>query len=189
LFQDKRLLDEAIRPKNMDARWDPKPVTDILSNPKEYKEYVSLFGPLELRTDLHTNIEREKKKEKKRNYFENQIERINLWLNHPKLTSWHQKLKKNPTMNFFTLINTQEQTIRHRLKEMNMEMGMLFYGSRSMLIHSSTLESFYFINDNQVITKIQEDKNEVEREVYSIANNCNVTAAFLYFLKSRLWVT
>jgi len=189
LFNDKRLLTEVIRPKNLDAIWDPRPVSDILSNPEKYKQYVSLFGPLELQIDLQTDIELKRQKEKQRDYFKKEIERINRWLSHPKLRSSHHKLENNPNMSFFTLINTKEQKIRHQLKELNLEMGILSYGRQSMLIHNSTLESFYLVNDNQVVPRIMQDDKKVEQEAYSIANTCNVIVAFLHLLKSRLWVT
>jgi len=160
-----------------------------LSNPEKYKQYVSLFGPLELQIDLHTDIELKRQKEKQRDYFKKEIERINLWLNHPKLRFWHQKLENKPTISFFTLINTEEQRIRHVLKEMNMEGSMFSYTVNSMFIHNSTLESFYLINDNQIFPQIIQDEKKVNQEAYSIAKTCNVIALLLHFFKSRLWVT
>lgn len=187
LYNDKQGLNEKIQPKHMNAVWDPKPVNDIISKPETYKQHTALFGPLESQIDIHTNIELEKMKEKQSNYYKNQIERITLWLNHPDLKFWHQKLKKNPTMNFFTLISTEEIKMRRLLKNMNLEMGILSYGDQSRLIHNSTLESFYSVNDNLVIMKIIQDENKIKRDAFSIANSCNIMGFFLSLFKSRLW--
>ena len=45
-----------------------------MSNPEKYKQYVSLFGSLELQIDLHTDIELKRQKEKQRDYFKKEIE-------------------------------------------------------------------------------------------------------------------
>lgn len=188
LYNDKKGLIEKIQPRYMNAVWDPKPVNDILSNPETYKQYTSLFGSLESQIDIHTNIELERMKEKQRNYYKNQIERLDLWLNHPDLKFWHQELKENPIMNFFTLISTEEKKMRRLLKDMNIEIGILSYGDQSRLIHNSTLESFYSVNDNQVITKITQDENKIKQEAFSIARTCNMIGVLLHFFKKRLWV-
>ncbi len=92
LWNDKGFYEELLRPQTQYGIWDQTPTLEIVRDPDQRAIYERLFGPLEVEEQ-----EELKRQQDLQIYQAEQAKRrIEIWLDHPGLQSWAQKLESAP---------------------------------------------------------------------------------------------
>lgn len=188
LWNDKQLILEQLDPGRLDRVWDPNPVHEIVKDPGKREVHETLFGPLKLETEVELLVQRRRQEKSLRKTEE----RLRDWLNDPKLIVWHEKLRnsyelKHRELTFFELLNENEKTIRRKLKNLNLDFSYPSYKQGSMIIHGSTFEQFYYINEMKLTPLFVILADDIESSALSVASTCNIIFACLYLLQKQLW--
>jgi hypothetical protein len=133
LFMDILLYKKII--KNLDSIWDPEPVNKIINDPITHKAFLQYSGSLEIFSDTEIKLG----KENHRKSLNKSIHRLNIWLDHPSLTNWHNELRKylsnKKEISFYNLLDSSESRIIDRLKVLGVQYAKIAYDESSMILH------------------------------------------------------
>ena len=154
LWSDKLYLEEILHPKTLDGVWDPTPGQELADN---LKAEEALYGKL----DIETNPRKQRKgRLQQRDRGRHELSRIESWLDHENLKPWTDKLKelaaktRSQSPSFFGLFDESEATISKRLRGLNLRFSYGIYMGQSMLLHGSSAEQLFHIDDNNRLTPI-----------------------------------
>ena len=189
IWNDQILYEQIIEPETLDAIWDPDPAKQIARDLKSLKAYEAIYGQLKIDID-----ERELKKGRllQQDEGHHRLHRNNMWLDHPSLRSWHNKLqkyanKKNKSVTFFTLVGEAKRGVKKALTDFDLSLGYPVYSEGSMAIHGSSLDQFLHFGDESVIPLFVGATDQVSAKAEEVGDNCNKVIVTLNILCKRIW--
>lgn len=184
IWNDCQFYDQIVDPENLNAVWDAKPAEQIYRDLNRLAAYEAIYGKLKVETD-----QRELKKGRLRQQNEGQhrLHRLRTWLDYPDLKPWHNRLKKDKLMTFFTLIGEARTSVKKSLDEFGLPFGYPVYSEGSMVIHGSSVDQFIQFGDNSVTPMFIADDDEITEKVEEVGSNCNQVILLLYFLIKLIW--
>jgi len=184
IWNDCIFYEQVISPQTLDAVWDAEPVQQILRNSKALEAYEAIYGQLKIETD-----EKELKKGRLRQQDEGQhgLYHLRKWLDYRDLKPWHEKLKKNKFMTFFTLVGEDQRGVKKSLKEFDLSFGYPVYSEGSMAIHGSSLYQFLHLSNESVMPLFVGADDEVSEKAEEVGGNCNQVIIALYLLCRQIW--
>jgi hypothetical protein len=179
---------EHMKKANLDMIWDPDPARSIKYNLQEYNKYREIFGDINIEIDSVSLKNGRKKQEEDLRLARKRIE---IWLNHPDLFQWQQKIRKyneqlKPnTVSFFTLFNEDEKTIRRKMQNIGFGIGYLQYKKASLLIHGSTIEQMNITNNNKIFPITPSSRGSMEASAELVRSECNSIALLLEIFRRQ----
>lgn len=189
IWNDQILYEQIIDPETLRAVWDSSPAKQIAFDSESLKAYEDVYGPLKIEFD-----ERKLKKGRLRQQDEGhqRIYRNKMWLEHPNLRYWNNKIKKcankrNKSVTFFTLVGESQRGVKKSLKDFDLSFGYPVYSEGSMAIHGSTLDQFLHFGDDSVIPLFMGGTDDVCAKAEEVADYCNKVIVILDILCKRIW--
>jgi len=127
LWNDKGFYEELLRPQTQHGIWDQRPTLEIVRDPDQRAIYERLFGPLE----VEEQDELKRQQDVQIYQAEQAKRRIEIWLDHPDLQPWAQKLASAPRRirSFFELLD-ENPYMPSRLRGMGMGFAYITYQAR-----------------------------------------------------------
>jgi hypothetical protein len=190
LLSDAKYTWESLQKQNLDMVWSPEPARSIILNPNKYENHKSLFGEINIDIDpVNLRVGRMQQEEE----FKQRRKRLQAWLEHPDLITWHQKISelnhqiKPNTVSFFTLFKEDEKTIRKKMQNIGFGFGYLIYKKASSIIHGSTMEQMNSIARNKIYPALISDHEDMEKCAEVIHAHCLPIALFLQITRKRVW--
>lgn len=175
--------------RNLDDIYDPAPRQELIDELGEGREWFEdLFGEIEPLESQQARAERERA----RKSAGNKIERMEKWLEHPRLEPWSEKFeeieaKQNPPPSFFQLFDETEHSVGRRVASLGMPFAWLQWKRGSQIIHGATLEESLLMIPPLVSPLLGADDEEIGRRTSGVASTLQWSTMMLYFLRpSRL---
>jgi hypothetical protein len=184
IWNDCLYYDQLVNPENLKDVWNRKPAEQIYRDLNRLAAYEAIYGKLKVETN-----ERELKKGRLRQQNEglHRLHRLQTWLDHPDLKHWHNRLKKDKLMTFFTLIGEKRTSVKRELNGNGLSFGYPVYSEGSMVIHGSTIDQFIHFCENSMTPLCIAADYEIADKAEEIGNNCNQVILLLYFLLKLIW--
>lgn len=179
-----------LKQDTLNAVWDPGPVFKILSDSDALLVHEATFGKL----DVEKN-EWELKKGRliQQDVGYHRIHRLEAWLNHPVLVSWHEKLKtlagreEKNFVTFFSLVGKDKMGVPKGLEYLELAFVYPVYNEGSLAIHGSTLDQFLHIGETTIIPLVIGQPNELSSVAWQIGQMCNRIIVGLSLLQAHVW--
>jgi hypothetical protein len=185
IWNDCLFCEQIVNPQNLNVVWDAKPAEQIYRDSKRLDVYEAIYGQLKMEMD-----ERELKKGRLRQQDEGQHRLHHLlrtWLDHPNLKPWHEKLKKNKFMTFFTLVGETKTSVKKSLDGFDSSFGYPVYSEGSMAIHGSSVDQFLHFGNKNVMPLFIAGDDKITEKAEEVGSNCNQVIILLYILIKLLW--
>ncbi len=188
IWNDQLYYEHVVAPETLDSLWQLDPgIAEIAADPISREVYEARYGHLEIQD------EKDLRKWRFRQQHEghSRLNRTRLWLNHPALSPWHEKLKhKNKTdktVTFFTLLGETRAGVRRCLKDCDLLFAYPNYSRASTIIHASSFDEFLHFGDNTIIPLFMDIHDQTSSKVDEISRYCNLTVVGLYLLSNSIW--
>lgn len=184
IWNDCLFCEQIVNPQNLNVVWDAKPAEQIYRDSKRLDVYEAIYGQLKMEMD-----ERELKKGRLRQQDEGQhrLHHLRTWLDHPNLKPWHEKLKKNKFMTFFTLVGETKTSVKKSLDGFDSSFGYPVYSEGSMAIHGSSVDQFLHFGNKNVMPLFIAGDDKITEKAEEVGSNCNQVIILLYILIKLLW--
>lgn len=190
IWNDRLHYKQILKPNTFEAVWDPEPALKILHDPKALVAHEAVFG----RLDVETN-ERELKKGRliQQDVGYHRIGRLDTWLNHPVLASWHEKLKslagrkEKKFVTFFSLVGEAPGGVPKEMEKLEIPFAYSVYNEGSLAIHGSTLDQFLHLGETEIIPLFFGQRDEISSIARHIGQMCNRIVIGLFLLQTHVW--
>lgn len=190
IWCDRLHYKQILKPDTLEAVWDPEPALQILSDSDALFLNEAIFEKL----DVETN-ERELKKGRliQQDLGYHRIRRLETWLNHPVIASWHEKLKslsgreEKKFVSFFSLMGEGPMGVKKGLENLEIPFAYPVHNEGSLAIHGSTLDQFLHLGETEITPLFFGQPDESSSVARQIGQMCNRIIVGLILLHARIW--
>jgi len=188
IWNDQLYYEEVVTPETLDSLWQLDPgIAEITADPISREVYEARYGHLEIQDEK--DLRKWRFRQQDEGY--SRLSRTRVWLNHPALSFWHEKLKhKNKTgktVTFFTLLGETRAGVRRCLKDFDLLFAYPDYARASTIIHASSFDEFLHFGDNTIIPLFMDLHDQASSKVNEISRHCNMIIVALYLLANSIW--
>ena len=121
------------------------------------------------------------------------IRRLETWLNHPLIASWHEKLRslagreEKNFVTFFSLVGEAPMGVKKGLENLEIPFAYPVYNEGSLAIHGSTLDQFLHLGETEITPLFFGQPDEISSVARQIGQMCNRIIVGLFLLQTRVW--
>lgn len=162
--------------------WDPTTASRLAEKMGEDRElWEDFLGEFEVQSPS----EAQKELEEAKAAVSDQVEKFEMWLSHPDLQTWREKLErkdreKNGHVTFFELFEENEGSMWRRLRSIGMQFAYSDWKRTSQAIHGSSLDQSLEFAGSVALPSIGVDAEELSDQVSRLSDFLQWNAFALY---------
>jgi hypothetical protein len=190
IWNDRCHYKQIVEPGTSEVVWDPEPSLKIVNDPDALVVHEAIFGKLDVETN---KMELKKGRLIQQDVGYHRIRRLETWLNHPVLASWHEKLKslagrkEKNFVTFFSLVGEASMGVPKGMENLEIPFAYPVYNEGSLAIHGSTLDQFLHLGETEITPLLLGQPDEISSVASQIGQMCNRIIVGLFLLQTRVW--
>jgi len=151
IWNDRLHYKQILKPDTLEAVWDPESTLKILNDPDSPLSYEAIFGKLDIEIN---NKELKKGRLIQQDVGCHRIRRLETWLNHPVLASWHETMKflagrkEKNFVTFFSLVGETSMGVPKGMENLELSFAYPVYNEGLHLQQKSRHINLIDYSDN-----------------------------------------